>query len=136
MVLNETFLNACVMFFQAADNGATVGRLTTELSQVTSDRDDLKRQVFTAKAERDDISSLADRRQAEVERLSGDIRSLTDQLGKAQAAKTEALVRMEEIESKEVQLEHKEKRLAEEAEFHVNQVILIDKANLVYQSLK
>ena len=78
--------------------------------------------MFTAKAERDDIASLAERRQAEVDRLAGEIRNLTEQVSRAQAAKTEALVRMEEVESKEVQLEHKEKRLAEEAEFHVKQV--------------
>ena len=46
---------------QAADNGASVGRLTTEMSQISAERDELKRQLFTAKAERDDIGSLADR---------------------------------------------------------------------------
>ena len=100
--------------------------MTAELSQVNSERDDLKRQVFTSKAARDDIASLADRRQAEVERLASDIRNLTEQLSRAQAAKTEALVRMEEIESREVQLDHKEKRLSEEAEFHVNQVKMLE----------
>ena len=111
---------------QAADNGATVGRLTAELSEVNSERDDLKRQVFTSKAERDDIASLAERRQAEVERLAGDLRSMTEQLNKAQAAKTEALVRMEEIESREVQLDHKEKRISEDKEFHDNQVKMLE----------
>jgi len=111
---------------QAADNGASVGRLTTEMSQISAERDELKRQLFTAKAERDDIGSLADRRQGEVDRLSGEIRNLADQLAKAQAAKTEALVRMEEVESREVQLDHREKRMTEETEFHANQVKMLE----------
>ena len=115
-----------VFYFQAADNGSTVGRLTAELSEVNAERDDLKRQVFTSKAERDDIASLADRRQAEVERLAGDLRSMAEQLSKAQAAKTEALVRMEEIESREVQLDHKEKRIAEDKEFYISQIKMLE----------
>ena len=103
-----------------------MGRLTTELSQVNTERDDLKRQVFTAKAERDDIASLADRRQAEVERLAADIRNLTEEVARAQAAKTEAFVRMEEIESREVQLDHKEKRIAEDTQFKDNQVKMLE----------
>ena len=121
-----------------------MARLTTELSQVNAERDDLKRQVFTAKAERDDIASLAERRQSEMDRLSNDIKSLTDDLSRAQAAKTEALVRMEEIESKEVQLEHKEKRLAEETKtikgrayhFVLLQMEIGPAADLMTQSLE
>ena len=96
------------------------------MSEVNSERDDLKRQVFTSKAERDDIASLAERRQAEVERLAGDLRNMTEQLNKAQAAKTEALVRMEEIESREVQLDHKEKRITEDKEFHARQIKMLE----------
>jgi len=110
---------------QAADSSTTAARLTTELSQATSEREDLKRQLFTARAERDDIAGLAERRLGEVERLAGEIKSLTEQVASAQGAKSEALVRMEEVESREVQLAHKEKRLTEEKEFMAGQVKML-----------
>jgi len=110
---------------QAADSGTTAARLTSELSLATSEREDLRRQLFTAKAERDDMAGLAERRQGEVERLAGEIKTLTEQVVSAQGARSEALVRMEEVESKEVQLGHKEKRLAEEREFMSGQVKML-----------
>lgn len=110
---------------QAADSGTTAARLTTELSLATSQREDLKRQLFTARAERDDMSGLAERRQGEVERLAGEIKTLTEQVASAQGARSEALVKMEEVESREVQLEHKEKRLVEEREFMSGQVKML-----------
>ena len=47
----------------------------------SSERDDFRRQLFAAKAERDDMAGLAERRQQEVERVSGEIRALTEQVG-------------------------------------------------------
>jgi len=110
---------------QAADSGTTAARLTSELSLATSEREDLRRQLFTARAERDDMAGLAERRQGEVERLAGQIKSLTEQVVSAQDARSEALVRMEEVESREVQLGHKEKRLVEEKEFMSGQVKML-----------
>ena len=74
-------------FPQAADNSATVARLTTELSLVNGERDELNRQVFTARAEREDMVSLAERRQAELTRAGAEIRSLTEEVARAQTAK-------------------------------------------------
>ena len=62
---------------QAAENSPSVARLTTELS---GERDDLSRQVFTARAEREDMASLAERRQA-------DLTSLTEDVARTQTAK-------------------------------------------------
>ena len=73
--------------FQAADNSASVARLTTELSTVSAERDELSRQVFTARAEREDMVNLAERRQAEVTRAGAEIRSLTEEVARAQTAK-------------------------------------------------
>ena len=65
---------------QAAENSASVAHLTTELSAVSGERDDLSRQVFTARAEREDMASLAERRQA-------DLTSLTEDVARTQTAK-------------------------------------------------
>ena len=66
---------------QAASSSATASRLTEELGVASSERDDFRRQLFAAKAERDDMAGLAERRQQEVERVSGEIRALTEQVG-------------------------------------------------------
>ena len=47
----------------------------------SAERDDFRRQLFAAKAERDDMAGLAERRQQEVERVAAEIRSLTEQVG-------------------------------------------------------
>ena len=72
---------------QAADSSASVARLTTELSTVSAERDDLSRQVFTARAEKEDMVNLAERRQAEVIRAGAEIRSLSEEVARAQKAK-------------------------------------------------
>ena len=54
---------------------------------VNSERDELNRQVFTARAEREDMVSLAERRQAELTRAGLEIRSLTEELARAQTTK-------------------------------------------------
>ena len=66
---------------QAASSSATASRLTEELGVASSERDDFRHQLFAAKAERDDMAGLAERRQQEVERVSGEIRALTEQVG-------------------------------------------------------
>ena len=82
---------------QAADNSASVARLTTELSLANGERDELNRQVFTARAEREDMVSLAERRQAELTRAGSEIRSLTEELARAQTAKVRLGKGWEEI---------------------------------------
>ena len=66
---------------QAASSSATASRPTEELGVASSERDDFRRQLFAAKAERNDMAGLAERRQQEVERVSGEIRALTEQVG-------------------------------------------------------
>ena len=65
---------------QAVSSSATIARLTEELSVAASERDEFRRQLFAAKAERDDMAGLAERRQAEVERGAVEIRALTQQV--------------------------------------------------------
>ena len=64
-----------------------MARLTTELSLANGEREELNRQVFTARAEREDMVSLAERRQAELTRAGSEIRSLTEELARAHTAK-------------------------------------------------
>ena len=58
---------------------------------MNGERDELNRQVFTARAEREDMVSLADRRQAELTRAGAEIRSLTEDVARAQTAKVRTL---------------------------------------------
>jgi len=110
---------------QAASSSATASRLTEELGVASAERDDFRRQLFAAKAERDDMAGLAERRQQEVERVSGEIRALTEQVIQAQTAKCEAMVRVEEVEGRERAIEHREKRVEEERSLMQSQVQLL-----------
>ena len=69
-----------------------MARLTTELSLANGEREELNRQVFTARAEREDMVSLAERRQAELTRAGSEIRSLTEEVARAQTAKVRLVV--------------------------------------------
>ena len=80
---------------------------------------------INCRAERDDLAGLSERRQADIERLHGDLKNLTDQLGQANNARCEAQVKVEEIESKEVNLAYREKRLEEEREFLKSQITML-----------
>ena len=62
-----------------------------KIAELSAERDDLSRQVFTARAEREDMVSLADRRQAELTRAGAEIRSLTEDVARAQTAKVGTL---------------------------------------------
>ena len=67
---------------QAVSSSGQAARLTEELGLASGERDDFRRQLFSARAERDDMAGLAERRQAEVERAAGEIRGLTEQVGR------------------------------------------------------
>lgn len=64
--------------------------------------------------ERDSLLKMIERRNIEVERLQSDILTLESQLNAAINTKCEALAKVDEIQSKEVSLEYKEKRMDQE----------------------
>ena len=63
----------------------------------SAERDDFRRQLFAAKAERDDMAGLAERRQQEVERVSGEIRALTEQVCECAPALCFSLIRCDTV---------------------------------------
>ncbi len=81
----------------------------------------LRRERDQLSAERNDLIALAERRQEEVERLGRERQALSKQVEEANAAKCNALVKAEEVKSKEVSLRYREKRLEEEREFLTTQ---------------
>ena len=69
---------------QAVSSSGQAARLTEELGLASGERDEFRRQLFSARAERDDMSGLAERRQAEVERAAQEVRGLTEQVGRVE----------------------------------------------------
>jgi len=107
---------------QATASGATVARLSEENSSIVAERDELKRQIYNAKAEKEDVSGLSDRRQEEIERLHARIGELSDELKRAVTAKCEAEARLDDLGNKEMSLSFKERRFNEEKEFLQSQI--------------
>ena len=60
--------------------------------------------------DKDDLTSLLSRRNDDLDRLTMDLRTLTDQLVLSNKEKCEALIKTEELNSKQLALEYKYKR--------------------------
>ena len=77
------------------------------------------------RAERDDIDGLSKRRLEEIERLHTKVRELSDELSRAVAAKCEAQSRLEDLDTKEMNISFKEKRFNEEKTFLDSQISML-----------
>lgn len=97
-------------------------KLQENASRAESEVSEFRRDKRVAEEERDSLAKLADRRSIEVERLQADIVALEAQLQAASRAKCEALAKVHEIESKEVTLDFKEKRLEQEKQITSHQI--------------
>ncbi|XP_057373674.1 nucleoprotein TPR-like [Daphnia carinata] len=75
--------------------------------------------------EKENLNSLLSRRNDDLDRLTGELKSLTDQLVHANKEKSEALIKTEELNSQQLALEYKEKRLNQERELIVRQQRLL-----------
>ena len=73
-------------------------------------------------AERHDLLEMAERRQAEIDRLQAEWKTMSDQLIEANRAKCEAQVGAEDVVSREAALAFKEKRMTEEREYLTAQI--------------
>ncbi|KAH8401431.1 hypothetical protein KR009_005444 [Drosophila setifemur] len=105
-----------------------VNELRIQLDQVTAERaqlletvssyelsvSQLRKEKSTAVEERDSLMKVIERQTAELERLKQDLHTYQQQLSGAISAKCEAIARVDEIQSKEVALELKERRLESE----------------------
>ncbi|KAH8280493.1 hypothetical protein KR018_008595 [Drosophila ironensis] len=102
-----------------------VTELRTQLDQVVSEREQLqeamvgyqqtiaqlRKEKTNGLEERDSLLNMNERQAAELERLKQDVHAYQQQLSTAIAAKCEAIARLDEIQSKEVSLELKERRM-------------------------
>ena len=57
--------------------------------------------------EKENLNSLLSRRNDDLDRLTGELKSLTDQLVHANKEKSEAIIKTEELNSKQLALEYK-----------------------------
>ncbi|XP_050071749.1 nucleoprotein TPR [Anopheles maculipalpis] len=90
------------------------------LNEVENDR--FRKERNQALVERDTMDSALKRKELEVERLHYDVLELEKKIKSANAAKCEALTKLEEIVSKEHSLEFKEKRMDQELSMRDNQI--------------
>ncbi|XP_041986202.1 nucleoprotein TPR isoform X2 [Aricia agestis] len=98
-----------------------VGTLNTELERARDKISRLENEIITLKSardaavdERNDLTRILERRDKEIERLTSNETSLSQQLRAAIDAKCEALALNDEIQSKELSLQYREKRLDQE----------------------
>ncbi|XP_011301181.1 nucleoprotein TPR [Fopius arisanus] len=89
-------------------------KLQESLKRLQKETSEFRRQRDAAVDERDTLQLQAERRDHEVERLHTELNSLSAQLQSAVAAKCQALAESEEIKSRELNLDYKEKRLEQE----------------------
>ncbi|KAK3915190.1 Nucleoprotein TPR [Frankliniella fusca] len=91
--------------------------LQESVKHYESENNDLRRQRNEAVDERDTLTRMVERRDMELERLREDIKTLSSELSSAINAKCEALANSEEVESKRIALDFREKSFEQEREF-------------------
>lgn len=67
----------------------------------------LKREKDGLEAEKDDLASLLSRKNEDVDRLTSELRVLTDQLLHSNQQRSEAMIKSEELDSKQLALDYK-----------------------------
>ncbi|KAL9918986.1 nuclear basket protein megator [Glossina fuscipes fuscipes] len=82
----------------------------------------LRKEKKALSDERDQLLKMIERQNSELERLQQDLKGYQQQLKAAIAAKCEALARVDEVESKEVSIDFKERRMEQEREMLHKQV--------------
>ena len=83
---------------------------------------ELKRERDRAVQESEDVSERAARRQDELRELNDERKALVQRLSDSESAKFNALLRSEDVASKEKSLEIREKRLTEDRELMQNYI--------------
>lgn len=88
-----------------------VTKLLETTKKYETEASDCRREKNEAVDERDSLLKMLDRRNVEVERLQADIKTYKQQLQSAINSKCDVLARIDEIQSKKVTLDFKEKRI-------------------------
>ncbi|KAM4641426.1 nucleoprotein TPR [Discoglossus pictus] len=81
----------------------------------------LTRTKETIESEKRDLLRVNERRAQELEHLNDDIKRLSDKLKEANAARVELQLKLDEIQSSEFSIKHREKRLEQEKELLLSQ---------------
>ncbi|TDG46365.1 hypothetical protein AWZ03_007139 [Drosophila navojoa] len=113
-----------------------VAELRNQLDQVSAERDQLlesvknydqnlttlRKEKVSFVDERDSLLKVIERQNGELERLKQDLQTYQQQLRAAITAKCEAIARLDEVQSKEVSLDIKERRLESERAMLQNEI--------------
>ncbi|XP_067310032.1 nucleoprotein TPR isoform X2 [Pseudorasbora parva] len=79
------------------------------------------RAKYEIEAENRELSRLLEKRAQEVENLSEDLKRLNDKLAETSTIKMELQLKLDELQSSEVSIQHREKRMEQEKELLQNQ---------------
>lgn len=101
---------------------AEVSKLQETCNRLESSTAEFRRQRDLAVDERDSLTKMLERRNAEIERLQTDVTTLSGQLNAAVNSKCEALAKMEEVSSMKLTVEYKERHMEQERSFLNNQI--------------
>ncbi|XP_076833031.1 nucleoprotein TPR isoform X2 [Brachyhypopomus gauderio] len=104
-------------------------RLTEELKKLkdaeqedgTAQQGKPQKAKFEIEAENRELSRLLERKSQEVENLAEDLKRLNDKLGETSAVKMELQLKLDELQSSEMSIQHREKRMEQEKELLQNQ---------------
>ncbi|KAI4485336.1 hypothetical protein M0804_006841 [Polistes exclamans] len=99
-----------------------VQKLQESVKRLEKENGDLRKQRDAAVDERDTLQLQVERRDFEIERMRTELSSLGTQLQTAVAAKCQALAEAEEVHSRDMTLDFKEKRLEQERTLFSQQI--------------
>ncbi|XP_015171242.1 PREDICTED: nucleoprotein TPR-like [Polistes dominula] len=99
-----------------------VQKLQESVKRLEKENGDLRKQRDAAVDERDTLQLQVERRDFEIERMRTELSSLGTQLQTAVAAKCQALAEAEEVRSRDMTLDFKEKRLEQERTLFSQQI--------------
>uniref|UniRef100_A0A8C7LER7 Nucleoprotein TPR n=2 Tax=Oncorhynchus kisutch TaxID=8019 RepID=A0A8C7LER7_ONCKI len=98
-------------------NYQTLKEENTKLSK----RLDWSKAKYEIEAERRELARLLEKRTQDVENLTEDVKQLNDKLAETNTAKIDLQLKLDEIQSSEVSIQHREKRMEQEKELLQNQ---------------
>uniref|UniRef100_A0A671N5R0 Nucleoprotein TPR n=1 Tax=Sinocyclocheilus anshuiensis TaxID=1608454 RepID=A0A671N5R0_9TELE len=98
------------------------GRLAEELKKLKDiEEDKPPRAKYEIEAENRELSRLLEKRSQEVENLSEDLKHLNDKLVETNTIKMELQLKLDELQSSEVSIQYRKKRMEQEKELLQNQ---------------
>uniref|UniRef100_A0A671P6V2 Nucleoprotein TPR n=1 Tax=Sinocyclocheilus anshuiensis TaxID=1608454 RepID=A0A671P6V2_9TELE len=98
------------------------GRLAEELKKLKDiEEDKPPRAKYEIEAENRELSRMLEKRSQEVENLSEDLKRLSDKLVETNTIKMELQLKLDELQSSEVSIQYREKRMEQEKELLQNQ---------------